>query len=156
MRHHPDSGTSNGSGSCPLRGGASVSCFWLRLSSLKKAAVLFLKSIPRPGLTQLGFDFLVLGKLGRRHFLTLDAGMGFPPLVHPVSHGLWDQTVGFCHLADRAGLLNDLQHDLLFELFAVLSCGDNTDFTSHVRLNLFFVTVHETCSTPLSMRPVSS
>ena len=40
---------------------------------------------PRPGLTQLGFDFLVLGKLGRRHFLTLDAGMGFPPLVHPAS-----------------------------------------------------------------------
>ena len=56
-----------------------------------------------PGLTQLGFDFLVLGKLGRRHFLTLDAGMGFPPLVHPVSYGLRDQTVGLCHLADRAG-----------------------------------------------------
>ena len=37
------------------------------------------------GLTQLGFDFLVLGKLGRRHFLTLDAGMVFPPLVHPAS-----------------------------------------------------------------------
>ena len=108
------------------------------------------------GPTQLGFDFLVLGELGRRHFLTLDAGMGFPPLVHPVSYGLRDQTVGFCHLADRTGLLNDLQHDLLFELFAVLSCGDNTDFTSHVRLNLFFVTVHKTCSTPLSMRPVSS
>ena len=106
------------------------------------------------GLTQLGFDFLVLGELGRRHFLTLDAGMGFPPLVHPVSYGLRDQTVGFCHLADRTGLLNDLQHDLLFELFAVLGCGHNTDFTSHVRLNLFFVTSHETCSTP--MRPVSS
>ena len=56
------------------------------------------------GLTQLGFDFLVLGKLGRRHFLTLDAGMGFPPLVHPVSYGLRDQTVGFCHLGDRAGV----------------------------------------------------
>ena len=54
------------------------------------------------------------------------------------------------------GFLNDLRHDLLFELFAVLRCGDNTDFTSHVRLNLFFVTVHKTCSTPLSMRPVSS
>ena len=26
--------------------------------------------------------------------------------------------------------------------------GPNTDFTSRVRLNLFFVTVHETCSTP--------
>ena len=46
------------------------------------------------------------------------------------------------------GLLNDLRHDLLFELFAVLRCGHNTDFTSHVRLNLFFVTVHKTCSTP--------
>ena len=69
---------------------------------------------------------------------------------HP--HGLWDRTVGFCHLADRAGLLNDLQHDLLFELFAVLSCGANTDFTSHVRLNLFFVTSHETCSTPIRRR----
>ena len=73
-----------------------------------------------PGLTQLGFDFLVLGKLGCRHFLTLNTGMGFPPLIHPVSHGLRDQTVGLCHIADRAGLLNDLQHDLLFELFAVL------------------------------------
>ena len=40
------------------------------------------------------------------------------------------------------------RHDLLFELFAVLRCGHNTDFTSHVRLNLFFVTVHKTCSTP--------
>ena len=79
--------------------------------------------------------------------------MGFPPLVHPVSYGLRDQTVGFCHLADRAGLLNDLQHDLLFELFAVLGCGHNTDFTSHVRLNLFFVTVHETCSTPPEREP---
>ena len=50
-----------------------------------KAAALSLKSIPRPGLTQLGFVFLVFGKLGCRHFLTLDAGMGFPPLVHPAS-----------------------------------------------------------------------
>ena len=41
------------------------------------------------------------------------------------------------------------RHDLLFELFAVLRCGHDTDFTSHARLNLFFVTVHETCSTPL-------
>ena len=109
-----------------------------------------------PGLTQLGFDFLVLGELGRRHFLALDAGMGFPPLVHPVSYGLRDQTVGFCHLADRTGLLNDLQHDLLFELFAVLGCGHNTDFTSHVRLNLFFVTVHKTCSTPDLLQENSS
>ena len=79
-----------------------VSCFY-RDSCAKKAAAFFKKSIPRPGLTQLGFDFLVLGKLGRRHFLTLDAGMGFPPLVHPVSYGLRDQTVGLCRLADRAG-----------------------------------------------------
>ena len=99
-----------------------VSCFY-QDSCAKKAAAFFKKSISHPGLTQLGFDFLVLGKLGRRHFLTLDAGMGFPPLVHPVSHGLRDQTVGLCHLADRTGLLNDLQHDLLFELFAVLRCG---------------------------------
>ena len=50
-----------------------------------KAAALSLKSIPRPGLTQLGLDFLALSKSGCRHFLTLDAGMGFPPLVHPAS-----------------------------------------------------------------------
>ena len=75
--------------------------------------------------------------------------MGFPPLVHPVSRGLRDQTVGVCHLADRAGLFNDLQYDLLFELFTVLRRGHNTDFTSRVRLNLFFITFHETCSTPL-------
>lgn len=37
------------------------------------------------GPTQLGFDFLVLGKLGRRHFLTLGSGMGFSPFVHPAS-----------------------------------------------------------------------
>ena len=59
--------------------------FFAGTPAAKKAAALFLKSIPRPGLTQLGFDFLALGKLGRRHFLTLDAGMGFPPLVHPAS-----------------------------------------------------------------------
>ena len=51
----------------------------------EKTTVLSLKSIPRPGLTQLGLDFLALSKSGRRHFLTLDAGMGFPPLVHPAS-----------------------------------------------------------------------
>ena len=50
------------------------------------------------------------------------------------------------------GFSTTTRHDLLFELFAVLSCGDNTDFTSHVRLNLFFVTVHETCSTPVGRR----
>ena len=37
------------------------------------------------GLTQLGFDFLVVGKLGRRHFLTLGSRMGFSPFVHPAS-----------------------------------------------------------------------
>ena len=56
------------------------------------------------GLTQLGFDFLVVGKLGRRHFLTLGAGMGFLHLFTQHPHGLRDQTVGFCHLTDRAGV----------------------------------------------------
>ena len=79
-----------------------VSCFY-RDSCAKKAAAFFKKSIPRPGFAQLGFDFLVLGKLGRCHFLGLGSGMGFPPLVHPVSHGLRDQAVGLCHLSDRAG-----------------------------------------------------
>ena len=104
MRHHPDSGTSNGLGSCLLRGGCTRIVLLPGLPPRRKAAALFLKSIPRPGLTQLGFDFLVLGKLGRRHFLTLNTGMGFPPLIHPVSHGLRDQTVGLCHIADRAGV----------------------------------------------------
>ena len=62
----------------------------------------FISEIDPP--SGLGFDFLVLGKLGRRHFLTLNTGMGFPPLIHPVSHGLRDQTVGLCHIADRAGV----------------------------------------------------
>ena len=98
------------------------------------------------GPTQLGFDFLVLGKLGRRHFLTLDAGMGFPPLVHPVSYGLRDQTVGLCHLADRTGLLNDLQHDLLFELFAVLRCGHIGLFTAFLKCALTRVLLAATLS----------
>ena len=57
----------------------------------RKAAALSLKSIPRPGLTQLGFDFLALDTLGRRHFLTLDAGMGFPHLYTQHPHGSRDQ-----------------------------------------------------------------
>lgn len=72
------------------RRGVRVSCFY-RDSCAKKAAAFFKKSIPRPGFAQLGFDFLVLGKLGRCHFLGLGSGMGFPPLVHPVSHGLRNQ-----------------------------------------------------------------
>ena len=55
-----------------------------------------------------------------------------------------DDVVGECIYSNP-----DLQHDLLLELFAALRCGHNTDFTSHVRLNLFFVTAHETCSTPI-------
>ena len=51
----------------------------------EKAAALSLKSTPRPGLTQPGLDFLALDTLGRRHLLTLNAGMGFPPPVHPTS-----------------------------------------------------------------------
>ena len=152
----PDSGTSNGSGSCPLRGGASVSCFWLGLPSLKKAAVLSLKSISKRASRSSALIFLYSASWAAVISSPLVPEWVFLHLFTQHPHGLWDQTVGFCHLADRAGLLNALQHDLLFELFAVLSCGDNTDFTSHVRLNLFFVTSHETCSTPLSMRPVSS
>ena len=59
------------------------------------------------GPTQLGFDFLVLGKLGRRHFLTLGSGMGFLHLFTQHPHGLRDQNLGLCHLADRIGVLND-------------------------------------------------
>ena len=100
----PDSDTSHGSGGCLLRGGVYAYRVLRRDSRRGGRPPLFFKnSIPRPGLTKLGFDFLVLGKLGRRHFLTLGSGMGFPPLVHPVSHGLRDQTVGLCRLADRAG-----------------------------------------------------
>ena len=103
MRHHPDSGTSNGLGSCLLRGGCTRIVFLPGL--LREEGRRFFQEIDlHPGLTQLGFDFLVLGKLGRRHFLTLNTGMGFPPLIHPVSHGLRDQTVGLCHIADRAGV----------------------------------------------------
>ena len=117
------------------------------LSPRRKVAALSLKSIPRPGLAQLGFDFLVLGKLGSRHFLTLDAGMGFPPLDSPsILTVCGTRTVGLRHLAwPRRGFSTTIRHDLLFELFAVLGCGHNTDFTSHVRLNLFFVAVHEMC-----------
>ena len=73
----------------------------------KKATALSLKSVSRPGLTQLGFVFLVLSKLSRCRFLAFNAGMGFPSLVDPVSRGLRDQIVGLRHLTDRAGLLND-------------------------------------------------
>ena len=82
---HPDSGTSNGLGSCLLRGGCARIVFLSGLPPRREAAALSLKSISRPGLTQLGFGFLVLGKLGCRHFLTLGSGMGFPRLVHPAS-----------------------------------------------------------------------
>ena len=70
------------------------------------------------GLTQLGFDFLALGKLGRRHFLTLDAGMGFPHLYTQHPHGSRDQTVGLRHLGwPCRGISTPTRHDLLFELF---------------------------------------
>ena len=99
----PGSGTSNGLGSCLLRGGCTR--IVLLPGLLREEGRRFFQEIDlHPGLTQLGFDFLVLGKLGRRHFLTLNTGMGFPPLIHPVSHGLRDQTVGLCHIADRAGV----------------------------------------------------
>ena len=84
-----------------------------------KAAALSLKSIPRPDLTQLGLDFLALSKSGRRHFLTLDAGMGFPHLYTQHPHGSRDQTVGLCHLGwPCRGFSTPTRHDLLFELFA--------------------------------------
>ena len=99
----PDSGTSNGLGSCLLRGGCTR--IVLLPGLLREEGRRFFQEIDlHPGLTQLGFDFLVLGKLGRRLFLTLNTGMGFPSLTHPVSHGLRDQTVGLCHIADRAGV----------------------------------------------------
>ena len=80
----PDSGTSNGLGSCLLRGGCPR--IVLLPGLLRKEGRRFFQEIDlHPGLTQLGFDFLVLGKLGRRHFLTLNTGMGFPPLIHPAS-----------------------------------------------------------------------
>ena len=112
------------------------------------------KSIPRPGLTQLGLDFLVLDTLGRRHLLTLDAGIGFPPLVQPsILTVRGTRNVGLYHLDwPCRGSSTTTQHDLLFELFTTLRYGHNTDQISHVRSNLFFITVHETCSTPIRRR----
>ena len=81
---HPDSGTSNGLGSYLLRGGCTRIVFLPGL--LREEGCRFFQEIDlQSDLTQLDFDFPVLGKLGRRHFLTLDAGTGFPPLVHPAS-----------------------------------------------------------------------
>lgn len=52
---------------------------------------------------QPGFGFLVLGKLGRRHFLTLGPGVGFLHLFTQHPRGLCDHTIGLRHLTDRAG-----------------------------------------------------
>lgn len=53
---------------------------------------------------QLGFVFLVLSKLGHRHFLTIGSGMGFPPaclVQHP--NGLrGPDLVGLHHHTDHA------------------------------------------------------
>ena len=154
MRHHPDSGTSHRfQGGClPWRRGVSISCSSPGLPPQRKAAALFLKSISNRAPRSSALIFLYSASWAAVISSPLVPEWVFLHLFTQHPHGLWDRTVGFCHLADRAGLLNALQHDLLFELFAVLSCGDNTDFTSHVRLNLFFVTSHETCSTPIRWR----
>ena len=79
--HHTDSGA------VALLGGGAYAYRALDRNTRReeKTAALSPKSTPRPGLTQPGLDFLALDTLGRRHLLTLNAGIGFPPLVHPAS-----------------------------------------------------------------------
>ena len=79
MAHH------TGSGVVAFLGGGCTRIVFLPGLPREEGRRFFQEIGLQAGLTQLGFDFLALDKLGRRHFLTLDAGMGFPPLVHPAS-----------------------------------------------------------------------
>ena len=153
MRHHPDSGTSHRfrGGCLPWRWMYAYRVF-IEIPARRRPPLFSRNRSPVRASRSSALIFLYSAS-----WAAVISSPSMPEWVflhlftqHP--HGLRDQNLGLCHLADRAGLLNDLQHDLLFELFAVLSCGDNTDFTSHVRLNLFFVTSHETCSTPIRWR----
>ena len=85
-----------------------------------KAAALSLKSIPRPGLTQLGLDFLVLSKSGPPSFPRSRFRNGLSSTCSPsILTVCGTRTVGLCHLGwPCRGISTPTRHDLLFELFA--------------------------------------
>ena len=82
---HPDSGTSNGLGSYLLRGGVYAYRLLRRATRREEGRRFSRNRSPVRVSRSSALIFLYSASRGHRHFLTLDAGMGFPPLVHPAS-----------------------------------------------------------------------
>ena len=95
----------------------------------EKTTVLSLKSIPRPGLTQLGLDFLALSKSGPPSFPHPRCRNGLSSTCTPsILTVRGTRTVGLRHLGwPCRGFSTPTRHDMLFELFTVLRCRHGTD-----------------------------
>ena len=150
MRYHPDSGTSHRfRGGCLLRGGVYAYRVFIGTPARRRPPLFSRNQSPVRASRSSALIFLysaswaaVISSASVPEWVFLHLFTQFPTVCGT-------RTVGLCHLSDRAGAFQRppdttccLNSSLYFDADIIQTC------TSRVRLNLFFITVHETCSTP--------